>query len=244
MILRLGGLMFLGDAGDATFTITEDSIQGLLLGGVDMRREQIQRPGQHGEFALPGYLTGRAISWAGEIQTEDPAEQEHAMRSLSGLLADGGTKRLSIEGPSTSWIDVQRGGMPDLTMIRYGVLARYRFQAWAPDPRIYGVERTFAQNQKLYHHGNFAAEAVVTVQGAGGAYAVTIDGHNFHVTNPLPIGSVDVIEGWSGRVRRNGTLMHGGVSVAEELTIPPGREASWGTSGSGPAVVTARDTNV
>lgn len=224
MRLRLGGIEFVGDAGPATFTIERDGIRGLMLGGVDVRRESVDRPAAHGAFSLPGYLTGRVISWSGWVETENRFEQEHALARLSGLLADGGTSRLVINGADVRWIDVQRAGEPDFRMEEYGRSAKYSFEAWAPDPRMYGEVREFRAGEIAYHHGNFPATPEMIVTGpAPNGYTITgAGGQKYVVTQPLAAGQthrIDMVTGW---LYRDGVLQSGAVQQAHTWEVPPG----------------------
>lgn len=88
MQIRLGGLTFLGDAGPTRFSVSKDALQGWIgKGGSGVRRNDSPRPLGHGSQKQRGYRTGRLVTWSGDIYTDSPAEQDHALAQLSGLLA-------------------------------------------------------------------------------------------------------------------------------------------------------------
>lgn len=223
MRLRLGGIEFVGDAGDATYTIEADGIRGLKLDGVDVRREVIDRPAAHGAFNTQGFLTGRRIRWSGDIETSNPDEQVHAITRLSGLLADGGMDRLVVdEGSSVRWLDVVRGGEPDITMITYGIAASYSFEAWAPDPRMYGDTREFAAGETAVHYGNFPATPRLLVGAGSGGYTVTgPDARQVVVgTAPAEAHYIDFVTG--GLFTNAGIRQLGAITTYQPWKIGPG----------------------
>jgi hypothetical protein len=235
MRLRLGGIEFVGDAGEATFTIGRDGIKGLKLGGVDVRREQIDRPAAHGAFAVPGFLTGRSISWSGWIETKNAYEQEHAMSRLSGLLADGGSGRLTFSESDTRWIDVMRAGEPDLTMESYGRLASYSFHAWAADPRMYGEVREFTAGQAAVQYGNFPARPQLVVSGtAASGYTVTgPDGRKVTVTKALTSGAPHTIDFAKGGLYIGGVRQLRAITVYQPWEVGPGLPGAVATVNNG-----------
>lgn len=221
--IHLEGLRFEGGAGDATFTIGADSVRGWLIDGVDVRREQVSRPAAHGEFAMPGFLTGRAISWGGDIETDSPAEQEHAMRKLSGLLAGGRSGKLVVENETTLWVNVQRGGDFDMTMHLYGRAASYRVQLWAPDPRIYGAVHEFPSGVSAVHRGNFEATPRLLIGAGSGGYTITgPNGRQILVGALAPAGAhyIDFAQG--GLFTAAGVRIPGAMSVFQPWTVGPG----------------------
>lgn len=224
MRLRLGGIEFVGDAGDATYTIERDGIRGLMLDGVDVRREQVSRPAAHGSFSMPGYLSGRSIRWSGTIETENRYQQEHAIRRLSGLLADGGKGRLTIDDGSPRWVEVVRAGVPDFKMELYGRAARYAFEAWAPDPRMFGEVHEFAGGQAAYHYGNFPARPQLVVSGSSSSgYTVTgPGGRRVVVTKALTSGSPHTIDFVTGGLWIGGVRQLRAITTYQPWEIPPG----------------------
>jgi len=219
--IHLGGLLFDGGSGDTTYTIESDSVRGWLLDGVDMRLEQMERPAEHGSFSLPGYLTGRSISWGGLILTDGPQEQEHAMRALSGLLANGLTDRLTVENNSAHWADVKRAGEFDMRMRSYGRVASYRVQLWAANPRIYGEVRDFPAGAAAIHYGNFPATPRLLVGAGTGGYTVTGAGGRVVTVTTAPAGAHE-IDFTTGGLYLGGVRQVGAISVFQPWTIPPG----------------------
>lgn len=224
MRLRLGGLEFVGCAGEATFTIERDGIRGHGLGGADMRRETVDRPGAHGAFSLPGYLTGRSIRWGGLVLTDSPREQEHALLRLSGLLAGGGTSRLVIDGDNPRWLDVLRASPEPPKVLVPGLVASYSFEAWAPDPRMYGEVREYAAGEAAVQYGNFPARPRIIVSGVAEAgYTVTgPGGRRVVVQRPLTASQPHTIDFVKGGLYVGGVRQLRAITVYEPWEIPPG----------------------
>jgi len=239
MQILLDGFRFVGDAGKATYTIERDGIRGLTVGGVGMRREQADRPAAHGEFSLPGYLTGRAASWSGEIETTSAIEQEYAMRRLSGLLADGKPKRLTLLGASPLWLDVVRTDEPSFSMIQYGRAARYSFEVWAPDPRMFGEVHDFPGGTVAVNRGNFPARPQLIVSGsAAGGYTVTgPGGRRVVVTKALASGAPHTIDFARGGLWINGVRQLRAMTVYQPWEIAPGMPGATATVNNGAALV-------
>lgn len=244
MRIRLGGLTFLGDAGEATFTVERDALQGWIgKGGVGVRREDSPRPLGHGSLRQRGYRTGRLITWSGEILTKTPAEQDHALAQLSGVLGDGDFGRLTIDSAfGTHWCDVQLDDEPRVRRVLYGRAATYSIGVWCPDPEVFG-ETTSYPPGVVRHFGNFRAVASAVVTGPVSApYTLALDGRQFTVTQSLSAGQVHTIDTANGRVRRNGVLQSSVYSKAQSLLVQPGSAPTF--SGPPSAVLKVTDTFV
>lgn len=243
MRLLLGGLSFIGETGPATFTIERDGIRGVGLGGVDMRREQVERPAAHGMFALPAYLTGRSIRWGGLVLTDSMAQQEHALMRLSGLLADGGYSRLTVQSEVTRWLDVQRASPEPPRILVPGKIASYSFEVWAPDPRMYGEVHDFPGGQVAVNRGNFPATPRLLVGAGSGGYTIT--GPNGRVVTvnanaPAEAHSIDFVTG--GLFNGAGARVANSITVYQPWTVAPGLPGV-GVSISGSRSISQRVTD-
>lgn len=219
--IQIAGLKFDGGSGKATYTIEPDSVRGWLLDGVDMRTEHVDRPAAHGAFPLPGFLTGRSISWSGLITTKTPDEQDRAMRRLSGVLAGGGMGRLVVENTTPLWTDVSRGGEFDMNMLTYGRLASYRVQFHAPDPLVYGEVRDFPAAQPAINRGNFPATPRLMVGAGAGGYTVSGPWGRVVTVGTAPAAAHE-IDFEAGGLFLNGVRQPGAITVYQPWEIPPG----------------------
>lgn len=246
MRVRLGGLEFIGEAGEATFTIERDGIRGHGLGGADMRVETVERPSAHGAFALPGFLSGRAIRWGGLVLTRSREEQEHALLRLSGLLAGGGLSRMVIDGPSTMWVDVQRMSPEAPRVLNPGRVASYRFEVFAPDPRMFGETREFAGGETAVHYGNFEARPVLVVSGASASgYTITgPDGRQVVVTKALVSGQPHTIDTAKGGLYVGGVRQLRAIATYQPWTVGPGAGAVASVNNGATLVQKVTDTYV
>lgn len=247
MRAHLLGVTFDGDDGPSPYTIT--SISG-WLDGVSTRLNHLERPTQHGEFDLPGYLSGRLITISGEIYTANDDEQQLAADRLTGLLADGGFADLVVDHTGrTLEARVQRSGTPVITVDRWGLLAKYELELWAPDPRKYGQLNTFgpASTVQVFHRGNFPALSTLTITGSSaGGYTMTgPGGRKIIVTRALAASAPHVFEMRTGRLSVGGVRVLGGVSRADLFAIPPGLPVTTISVSAGAQVqVDVKDTFV
>jgi hypothetical protein len=131
----IGGLTFQSGA-SATYTIGENGLEGWFVGGASMRREYVDRPNHPGQFATPGYLSGRIVTLSGKVLgTGDEEAFEDALDALDALLEDGGSDTLTVTTPKgAKTATVFRYGEPQLRIVVYGSVAEYQIQLWAPDP--------------------------------------------------------------------------------------------------------------
>lgn len=131
----IGGLTFIGDDRAATYTLDTNGLDGWFAGGTTMRREYVDRPNGHGQFPMPGYLSGRIVTLRGKVLADSPAGFEAALEALEGLLADGLEDTLTVVTTvGTSTLSVSRYGAVDTKILVYGQLAEYQIQLWAPNP--------------------------------------------------------------------------------------------------------------
>ena len=246
----IGGLTFRGihvRAGDGPYFVIQE-----MTGwdeSPDMRRDEEDRPLQHGAFDAPGYLTARVVSITGVILGESPADLQRAVRRLNGLLADGGSAVMTVHdalGPL--WSRVRRASAPGVRVRGEAPsIADYQMQFWAPDPRRYGRLREFSGSSVVpYHEGTLPAipEVLVTGEFPQG-YTISYGSSAFIVTAPLTAGQTHRIDMRTGWVFRGATQLVGAVAAAEVLHVPPGmpdRTMTLGGSGSGSMTVRVLDT--
>jgi hypothetical protein len=204
-----------------------------------MRREQVERPAAHGMFALPAYLTGRSIRWGGLVLTDSTAQQEHALIRLSGLLADGGYARLTVQSEVTRWLDVQRASPEPPRILVPGKIASYSFEVWAPDPRMYGEVHDFPGGTVAVNRGNFPARPQLIVSGtAASGYTVTgPGGRRVVVTKALASGAPHTIDFARGGLWINGVRQLRAITVYEPWEIAPGLPGATATVNNGAALI-------
>lgn len=245
MRAELEGIILDGtDATASPYTIT--SIDG-WDDGVDTRRESIDRPGGHGQFHTPGYLSGRLITIAGEIYTDSDAAQDHAILRLTGALADGSTGKLTVTTSQTAWAMVQRNGPPDIVRDRWGLLATYQLQLWAVDPRKYGEAHDYPAGVPAVQYGNFPARPQLVVSGSSsGGYTVTgPDGRRVVVTKAITSGAPHTIDFAQGGLYVDGVRQLRAISIYEPWTVGPGLPSvTAGVSGGLDLVQRVTDTYI
>lgn len=215
--------------------------------GVQVRREQVARPGAHGAFSLPGHLDARVVTMAGHVLAPSPEMLLHMVRRLTGLLADGGTESLSVLGEREVHLKVGLAAQTAVTVRGNDPrVADFQLQLWAPDPRMYGEAHEFVSGQTAYHRGNFPATPVIELAGAASGNTITGPaGKAFTITQSRAAGQTHRIDLATGRVYLNGVLQLGVVSRGDLWTVPPGLPGVVHTlTGSGTMKVILPDTFV
>lgn len=223
MRIMWSGLQFEGGLGRATYTIGRDGIRGLLAGGAGFRRQDNARPSNHGDFSAPSYRTGRRVSWEGDILTDSPSEQEHAIRRLEGAAADGSLSRVTFASDQGSlWGMFGADSEVDTNIEVYGSVARYRLEMYAPNPRLFGEVRDYGAGVPAVNYGNFEALPRLMVGAGSGGYTVTgPSGRTIvAVTPPTAAHYIDFMAG--GMFTGAGVRIAGAMTTFRDWVIPPG----------------------
>jgi phage-related protein len=243
---RVGGISFVewpADHHGDWFVLDQEGIKS-VWGGVDVRREDVARPAAHGSFDLPGYLTPRVIPISGHMSSRSAYGLEHSMARLSGLLADGGSSRLTIEGSGdTRWCDVRLASATQITQVD-ATTARFLVTFWAADPRMYGEVDNFPGGVEAVNRGNFPATPEHLITGTSGGYTINGPSGKQFIVSSGPGSGTDRIDMETGRVYRNGSLQLGIVSRADLWAVPPGVPGVTHTVSAGSLVTRLSDTFV
>lgn len=220
---RIGGIEFQGWPADHHgdwFVLDTDGTKS-FWGGVEVRREDIARPAAHGSFDLPGFLSPRVIPVTGHMSSRTPEGLEHMQARLSGLLADGSSARLTIEGPlGGRWCDVRLASATQMTPLD-ATTARFQVTFWAPDPRTYGEVRDFNAGTASVQYGNFKATPRLLVGAGSGGYTVTGPGGRVVTVTTAPTAAHEIDFG-AGGLYLAGVRQVGAISVYQPWTIAPG----------------------
>ncbi|GAA1149115.1 hypothetical protein F6W69_10690 [Microbacterium oxydans] len=246
LIVRIGGIEFRGfaDRDDYGFWIGKDGWRGWDTAPA-ARADVLERPNSHGTTDSPQYLGAREVVQSGFFRARDGAELAHMARRLSGMLADGGSRKIMVEqAGSTNWANARRGlGQPDIVTHNDGNLfvGEYEVTYRCPDPRIYGVTHLVppagtATSVAVFHRGNFPAHSVVEIPSAPSSYSVTSPFGTFTVTGATA-GGTHQIDMRTGLVTRNGVIMSG-VGRGALWATPPGRSTAWTISVPGRVITT------
>lgn len=235
--INVGGVQILGRPDD-----TASRVEGLFVGpggfngwddGVDVRRESVERPGQHGEFDLPVFNGSRVISIDGHALAWSEYELGHLRNRVMGVCADGGRQTFTVEHQGDSLhAAVRRGAKPVFVDagVRYGMLrAEFSLFLVAADPRKYGDVRDYPAAQPAVHHGNFPATPRLMVGAGSGGYTVTGPGGRQIVVGTAPAAAHYIDFATGGLFTAAGVRQVGAITVYQPWSIPvgvPGATAS------------------
>jgi len=110
--------------------------------GVTVRRDATVRPVSNGDFKEPYTFGSRLIGISGTAIATSRGELQRMRDALAGILADGEYADISVEtSVSTRYAVV--GLEKSLEWVQqHDTVAAFRLELYAPDPHIYGTERT------------------------------------------------------------------------------------------------------
>ena len=249
MIIELDDVYFRGGALRSRFDVADDGLSG-WFDGASPRLDTQDRPQSDGAFWSPLFRGGRSIGWHGLIHTAHPREQRTALEQLAGMCSGRGPYVMSVQHEATvTTAQVQLVKSPETSILRYGRLARYQVEVFAPDPFRYGQTHVLPAVDgavRPFHNGTTDAVPEITVTGSRpSGYTLAYRGKQFIVAAPLASGSSHVIDMATGWVHTgSGAVLARAVSRAELFTVPKGPTgpALTITGGTGGMTVRVRDT--
>ena len=225
---------------DEQFVLDPTAIIG-WTDGSDMRRDSSPRPTSNGNFAEPGTISARVITFSGIAVAKSRQGLQKLRDKLIGLLVDGEYKTLSVEtSVGTRYATVGLEGTTSFVQ-QTDTFATFRISFYAPDPHIYGAPQVVNIGAKSATGGlryplryplrfniEKAARQETTLSNSGNANAwpeVKVTGDyfsGFHISNNLG----DFVT-YSGQVTiqapvtidmARGTAIQGGVDKSALLT--------------------------
>lgn len=228
--LQFGTVSILGRPDDFS-----SRVEGLFVGpdgfegwddGPEVRRESVERPGQHGEYDLPVFNGSRVVSVDGHALAWSDVELGHLRNRIMGVGADGQRLRLAVEHQgSTLWADVRRGSRPTFrdAGIRNGMMrARFALHVVAADPRKYGEVRDFAGGVGAVHYGNFPATPRLLIGAGSGGYTVTGPSGRVVTVGTAPAAAHYIDFTTGGLFNTAGVRQVGAITVYQPWSIPVG----------------------
>lgn len=221
---RLGGVEFTDWPRDhhGEWAVLDSAGISSLWGGVDVRREDVARPAAHGSFDLRGFLAPRTLSLTGHLSAPSREQLDHFASRVGGLLADGGSSRLVLDGPSGSrWCDVRLGAATQVSLLD-ATTAKFQVTVWAADPRMFGEVREFAAGEEAVHYGNFPATPRLLVGAGSDGYTVTGPDGRQIVVGAAPSGEHYIDFATGGLFTSAGVRQVGAISIYQPWTVAPG----------------------
>lgn len=198
--INVGGLTFSSRNAKSApqFVLNPDAITG-WYDGVSVKRTSAVRPGSFGDFAEPGSRNARLITITGTAVAKD-AIGLHKMRDdFMGILGSGGYEEMSLQNKSgTRYAMVTLEGTPGWVQ-QIDNAAFWKLDLYAPDPRIYGEQKTLTLGTSSVSSGGLAyalkfplnfhtdiQDQLRVVSNAGNSNSWPM----FRVTGNLPAGFV------------------------------------------------------
>lgn len=229
--IQVDGVEILGRPRDGS-----SRVEGLFVGpdgfqgwddGVDVRRESVERPAQHGDYDLPVFNGSRVISIDGHALAWSEEELGNLRNQIMGVCADGGRRLIAVAHQGDDLrATVRRGSKPTFvdSGIRHGMhRASFAVFLVAADPRKYGESKDFPAGTVAVHRGNFPATPRLLIGAGAGGYTITgPNGRQIVVGATAPAGEhyIDFAQG--GLFTAAGVRVSGVMSVFQPWSIPVG----------------------
>lgn len=236
------GLTFVGDEGEATYSIEQDGLQG-VLDGAGTRANTAPRPLADGDFSAPGFSTSVSGSISGLLQASSPYMYERAVMALKAIPRRSTSPLVVQSAGGVRRIYARRSGAVAVKPLVYGQTARYMVEWFAPDPFWYGETNTFSGSVvQVYHRGDDDAYPIIEVSGPRGPYTIVgPNGERFDITQTLGASDKHSVDMSNARVSLNGVLQVGVVGAAGTWSVPAGQPVTVSVS-NGPMTVFVTDT--
>lgn len=207
------------------------------------RRSTADRPNAHGEFDVPGFLSGRLISIDGWCIAESPDGLEKWRSKVTGHGADGSSFEVSVRRAGSTHIATARlAAGQQTTFVDNGTGRRAAFSMswWCADPRRYEQQvksdiPTPGAVIRIWNRGNFPSTPRLTVKTTvplPGGYTITgPDGRQIIVVRALNPGSTHVVDLATGRLYENGTRVLRGFASLHLWAVPADSAVDVSVSG-------------
>lgn len=218
---RIGSIKFESIPQNRFSTFTVSDWSG-VDDGLAIRRDEMVRPGDHGSFETPGFLTSRVIPFSGHIIQDSPEKLDRARNRLIGLF-DGITRQLSItRNLSTLRMRVGAAAQPVVKVLGEDpCVAEFSIQFWSADPRMYGPEKNYAGGQVAINEGNFPATPRLLIGAGTGGYTVTGPSGRLVTVSSAPAAAHEIDFVTNG-LYLNGVRQSGAISVLRPWRVPVG----------------------
>lgn len=141
LIVTLGGIKIYSHANAAAkFFLDPSALKG-WTDTVDIRRDSSPRPISDGDFSDPAFKASRQISISGYTVAKNAIELHTLRDDFAAILADNGYAEISVEdiaGVRTATVGLASRINWAQQTDNYAI---WKLELYAPDPRVYGVER-------------------------------------------------------------------------------------------------------
>lgn len=225
--------------------------------GVDVRRDEVDRPwGSDGSFASSGNREGRIVSLSGVAITRSAEETAALGRRLLGVLARGGSGRLTVQSPGgRRFATAYLHGRPRFVVDGLDpTAAKWSLQLWCPDPRKFGDRVPLrvtgpGEAQEIFHYGNYFAAPELIVRGSlPNGYSVQGPGYTFVVGRAVTSSTPHRIDCATGLLRIGNAVQLGAITSGSGWVIAPGTAPVTHrlvpVSGTGTLETVLRDTDI
>lgn len=213
--------------------------------GTNIRRDATVRPVSNGDFTEPYTFSARLIAFSGTAIAPNRAELQTLRDKLTGVLTGGEYSELKVEtSASTRYATVGLEGKVEWVQ-QLDNVASFRVEFYAPDPHIYGYERTILLKS--------------TTDVGGGLSYPTAYPLNYNEVNPsrqsLEVGNNGNAAAWPKFVvtgdyfsgftitdgRRNRITYTGPVSYQDPVTIDTSKGAAFQGASDKSVMLTERE---
>jgi hypothetical protein len=193
------------------FVFDEEALKG-FLDGVNVKRTEAARPNQWGDFKEPGLLGPRNLTLTGTAVADSAAQLMQMRDEFASLLTDGGYQEIEIQNSSTTrYLNAALNGSSSWVQ-KLDNVAVWKLELYAPDPRMYGPQRSVQVTDGTVNGGlKFAISYPMNFGGPIKTQAVTISNDGNAISWPVFRVTGDYFSGFEVTDGLNSIIRYEGI---------------------------------
>lgn len=215
----------------------------------ERKQKSESRPLADGDYDSDEFFDIREINITGRLRAKSHDMAHEAENWLKAMILNGSaTMLVRGHGPDQHAVVKLAGGIKCKIEPGTDDYMKWQIRLKANDPYKYGDEQAESGSPGspavLFHRGTVPAWPVVTVTGASASgYLLTFNGQTVTVTRSLVSGSPHTLDFRTGILRVGGSVVAGGIGMANFGPVPPGLPRNM-TISAGSFTARFRDTYI
>lgn len=202
------------------FVLDEKALEG-FLDGVSVKRSEVSRPNQWGDFSEPSLLNSRHMTLTGTAVANSTEQLIQMRDEFTALFRGGAYREISIQNSvGTRYCTVTIDGQPSFVQ-KLDTVAIWKLDIYAPDPRLYGLPKSVQITDSTVSGGiDYPMDYPVNYGGGVKVQAVIIENNGNTESWPKFVVTGNFMEGFSVTDNNGKFLTYDGiVTMQSPVTI-------------------------